>query len=124
MADVRMLAFFWFPRLDWLGGGRALENVPTGLFVRTDHDAPLLIQTERLDRKLTEVVGLGFEVRIVAIEPVHAPMWLEVGLLQDTPQTGATHRRALILLESRDQIIKTPPGGWTMIRGGLLGRDG
>src|SRR4029453_18252066 len=75
-----------------------------------------------MDIELTGVVGLGFEVWIVAIEPVHAPMRLEVCLLQDTPKTGATHGLPPMLLESGDQIVEAPPGGRTMIRGRFPGR--
>jgi len=96
----------------------------TGLFVGADHDAPLLVETERLDIELTDVVRFGLEVGIVAIEPVHTPMRLEVGLLQDTPQTGATHGPQSMLGECGDQIVETPSGGRTMIRGRFLGRYG
>ena len=122
MADVLVLALFRFARLHRLGGVRTLENLHTGLFVGADHDTPLLVETERLDIELTNVVRFGFEVGIVAIEPVHTPMRLEVGLLQDTPQTGATHGPQAMLGECRDQIVETPSGGRTMIRGRFLGR--
>src|SRR5918995_3713667 len=72
--------------------------------------------------ELTDIVRLGIEVWIVAVEPVHAPMRFEVRLLQETPEAGATHGlRPMALLEGPDQIIETPPGSGTMIRGGLLG---
>jgi hypothetical protein len=122
MADVLVLAFFRLARLHRLGRVRALENLPPSLFVGADHDTPLLGETERLDIELTHVVRFGFEVGIVAIEPVHTPMRLEVGLLQDTPQTGATHGPQAMLGECGDQIVETPSGGRTMIRGRFLGR--
>jgi hypothetical protein len=58
----------------------------------------------------------------VTVEPVDAPMRLEIGLLQEAPEAGATHGlRPRALLEGSNQIIKTPPGSGTMIRGGFLG---
>ena len=122
MADVLVLALFRFAWLYRLGGGRALQNLHTGLFVGADDDAPLLIETERLDIELTDSVRFGFEVWIVAIEPVDTPMWLEVCLFQNTPQTRATHGRPAMLEERCDQIVETPSGGRTMIRGRFLGR--
>src|SRR4029450_2829621 len=122
MADVLMLTFFRFARLHRLGGGSSLQNLHTGLFVGADDYAPLLVETERMDIELTDVVGLGFEVWIVAIEPVHAPMRLEVCLLQDTPKTGATHGGPPVLWGSGAQIVEAPPGGRTMIRGRFPGR--
>ena len=85
MADVLVLALFWFTRLHRLGGVRALYNVPTGLCVGADHDTPLLGETERLDIELADIVRFGFAVGIVAMQPVHTPMRLEIGLLQETP---------------------------------------
>ena len=76
-----------------------------------------------LSIELTDIACLGLEVWIVAVEPVHAPMRLEVRLLQHAPDTGATHRpRPLLLLEGRDHIIEAPPGGGTMRIGRFPGR--
>ena len=51
-------------------------------------------------------------------------MGLEVGLLQDPPQTGATHGPQTMLSACGDQIVETPAGGRTMIGGRFLGRYG
>jgi hypothetical protein len=96
--------------------------VHPGLFVGTAHDAPLVGETERLDIELTDIVRVGFAVRSAALEPVHTPMRLEVGLLQDTPQTRSTHGPQAMLWECSDQIVETPSGGRTRIPGRLLGR--
>src|SRR5215471_17942902 len=72
--------------------------------------------------KLTDRIGLGLKVGIVAVEPVHAPMRLEVRLLQDAPDAGATDGLPPMLRERCDQVVQTPPGGGTMIRGRFLGR--
>jgi hypothetical protein len=122
MADVLVLALFRCARLHRLGGVRAWYNLQPGLFVGADHDAPWLGETERRDRELTEVVRFGFAVGSVAIAPVHTPMRREVGRLQDTPQTGATHGPQSMLGECGDPIVETPSGGRTRIRGRFLGR--
>lgn len=122
MAEVCVLTLFRFAWLSRLGRGSSLEHVPAGLVVGAEDDAPLLGETERMDRALTHVVGRGVEVWIVALEPVHAPRRLEVCLLQETPKAGATHGLPPMLVESRDQIVETPPGGRTMICGRFPGR--
>src|SRR5919205_2150901 len=105
MADILGLAFFWLARLHWLGGRAALQNLHTRFFISADDYAPLLVKAQRMGIELTDVMRLGLEVGIVAIEPVHAPMRLEVGLLQDTPDAGATHGLQPMLRERRDQVV-------------------
>src|SRR5262249_9438310 len=92
MADILVLAFFWRARLHGLSGIAALQNLHPRFFIGADDEASLLIEAQRLEIELTDILRLGLEVGIVAVEPVHAPMRLEVGLLQDAPDTGATHR--------------------------------
>ena len=121
MADRLVLAFFWLARLHWLGGRAALQNLPTRFCIGADDHAALLVAVQRLDRELTEVMRLGLEVWIVAIEPVHASMRLEVGLLQETPEAGATHGLQPMRRECRVQVVKTPPSGGTMQRGRFPG---
>src|SRR5215510_3214526 len=124
MADILVLTFFGLARLHGLGGIAALENLHAGFFIGTDDEASFLVEAQRLEIELTDIIGLGFEVGIVAVEPVHTTMRLEVGLLQDAPDTGATDGRQPMLRERSDQVVQTPPGGGTMIRGRLLGRHG
>jgi len=90
MADILVLAFFGLARLHGLGGIAALQNLHPRFFIGADDEASLLVEAQRMDIELTDVIRLGLEVWIVAIEPVHAPMRLEVCLLQDTPDAGAT----------------------------------
>jgi hypothetical protein len=123
MADGLVRAFFRFARLHRVGRGRAVENLHPSLCVGADHDTPLLVETERLDIELTNGVRFGFEVGSVALEPGHTPMRLEVGLLQETPPTGATQGPQALLGECGDQIVETPSGGRTMRRGRFLGRS-
>jgi hypothetical protein len=122
MADVFVFPLFWFPRLYRLGGVGTWEHRPPRFFVGTDDAAPWVEATERLRRELTDIVRLGVAVGIVAVEPVHAPMRCEVGLLQEAPEAGATHGlRPQALPEGDDQLSQTPPGRGTMVRGGFLG---
>jgi hypothetical protein len=72
--------------------------------------------------ELTDSLRLGLKVGIVAVEPVYAPMRLEVRLLQDAPDARATDGLQPMLRERGDQVVQTPPGGGAMIRGRFLGR--
>src|SRR5215813_7433004 len=103
MADILVLAFFWLARLHGLGGKTALQNLHPRFFISADDEASLLVEAQRLVIELTDSLRLGLKVGIVAVEPVHAPMRLEVGLLQDTPNAGATHGLQPMLPERGDQ---------------------
>src|SRR5262245_11512319 len=116
MADILVLAFFGLARLHGLGGIAALENLHPCFFIRADDEASLLVKAQRLAIELTDILRLGLKIGIVAVAPVHAPMRLEIGLLQDTPDAGATDGLQPMLRECGDQVVQTPPGGGTMIR--------
>ena len=76
-----LLAFFGFA---WLGQNRgmlALEDLHAGLFVAADDQFAVLIQDRSCNVELADVLGLGVEVGIVAIEPVNAAMRLQIGLV-------------------------------------------
>src|SRR5262245_55214126 len=122
MTDILVLAFFWLARFHGLGRIAALENLHARFFIGADDDTALLVEAQCMDIELTDIIGLGLEVCVVTIEPVHAPMRLEVCLLQDTPDAGATHGLQPLLRERRDQVIKTPPRGGTMIHRRFPGR--
>src|SRR2546423_4399109 len=122
MADILVLAFFWLARLDGLGGIAALQNLHPRFFISADDEASFLVKAQSMAIELTDILCLGLKVGIVAVEPVHAPMRLEVCLLQDAPDTGATQGLQPLLRERRDEVVQTPPGGETMIRGRFPGR--
>jgi hypothetical protein len=122
MTDILVLAFFGLARLHGLGGIAALQHVHPRFFIRAHDEASLFVEAQRLAIELTDILRLGLKVGIVAVEPVHAPMRLEVCLLEDTPDAGATHVREPMLRERGDQVVQTPPGGGTMIRSWFPGR--
>src|SRR6476659_3745382 len=123
MPDVLVLAFFWLARLDGLGRIAALENLHPCFFISADDEASFLVKAQSLAIELTNILRLALKVGIVAVEPVHTPMRLEVGLLQDAPDAGATEGLQPMLRECCDQVVQTPPGGGTMIRGRLPRAD-
>src|SRR6267378_6615811 len=122
MADVLVFAFFWLARLHRLGGVAALQNLHTRLFIGADDHTSLLVEAQRLDIELADIMRLRLEVWIVAVEPVYATMRFEVSFLQDTPEAGATHGLPPILLKSSDQIVEAPPRGGATIGRRFPGR--
>src|SRR3954464_6542595 len=105
MADILVLAFFWLTRLDGLGGIATLQHLHPRFFISADDEAALLVEVQRMEIELTDIMRLGLKVRIVAVEPVHAPMRLAVGLLQEAPDAGATDGLQPMLWERGDQIV-------------------
>src|SRR5262249_45678469 len=117
MPDILVLAFCGRAWLDGLGGITTLQSLHPCFFIRADDETPFLVKAQRLEIELTDILGLGLKVGIVAVEPVHAPMGLEVGLLQDAPEARATDGLPPMLRECCNHVVQTPPGGGTM-RGG------
>src|SRR5262252_10130148 len=63
----------------------------------------------------------GLKVRVVAVQPIDAAMGFEVRLLQNTPDTRTTHGPGVTLQQRGDQVVKTPAGGWAVVRGRFTG---
>ena len=110
------------PRLGWFGGRFALQHLHASFFIAADHQAALAISFQGLDVELTNGVGFGSKVFIMTVEPVLALVGLEIYFVQDTPDAGATDGLLPMLRERCDQVVQTPPGSGTMIRGWFPGR--
>ena len=122
VADVFVLAFFGFARLDQNGGMLALKDLHAGLFIGADDQLALLIQDGSLDVQLANILSFGVEVGIVAVEPVDAAMRLEVGLVQNTPNGGTMHRFVGVPIDQdRREIVKAPLTGDAVMRAGFAG---
>src|SRR5262245_65753088 len=88
----------------------ALENLHAGLFVDTDDETTVLIETQGVDIQVADVLGLGLERRGMAIEPVYAPMRFEVRIVENPPEGGAAHRPGpRVVTEGSSHVIETPP---------------
>src|SRR5437763_15110332 len=116
MADILVLAFFWLARLDGLGGIAALQNLHPRFCISAEDEASFLVKAQSMAIELTDILGRGLKVGIVAVEPVHAPMRLESSLLPDAPDTGATEGLQPMLRDRGDQVVQDPPAGARMIR--------
>lgn len=122
MADILVFTFFRLARLYWLGRIGTLQNLHARLFVGTDDHTALLVEAQRIDIEERQVMGLGLEGRVMAVEPIDAAMRFEVGLMENPPDAGATHRPVqTLLVEGCDHVVETPAGGRTVVSSRLAG---
>jgi hypothetical protein len=68
MADILVLPFLWLARLRGLRRIFSLQNLHAGLFIRTDHHAPVLVEAQGVDIQLANVLRFRVKRRVVAIE--------------------------------------------------------
>jgi len=122
MAAIGVLAVFGLARWPRRGGKAALPPLQARFFSSAEDAAAFVGEAPRLERKRTDRLRLGLTVRSVAVEPVHAPVRLEGGLLQHAPEARATPALRPLLPACGDQVVQPPPGGRAMICGWVLGR--
>ena len=122
VADVFVFASFGFARFDQNRGMFSLEDLHAGFFVSANDQLAMLIQDESLDIQLADVLGLGVEVGIVAVEPIDAAMGFDVGGIQDTPDGGARHRFVGVTVDQLDRkIVEAPLAGDAIMLAGFAG---
>ena len=98
------------PRLGQLRGMFALEHLHACLFVDTDDETAVLIETQGVDIPVADVPRLGRECWGMALEPVHAPMRCEVRIVENPPEGGAAHRPGSdVVAEGSRHVIEAPP---------------
>src|SRR4029453_18578456 len=68
-----------------------------------------------------QMARFGLKVWVVAVEPIDTAMGFEVRLIQQTPDTGTTHRPEPSLMEGGDQVVKAPTRGGAVVRRGFMG---
>jgi len=84
-----------------------------------------VIQTGGVDIQVTDAPSFRIKIGVMAMEPVHAPMWFAVHILKNLPECGAAHRWGCGLVAARrHQIIYAPACCWAMTRRGFLCREG
>lgn len=122
VADVFVFAFFELAGSGEFRGILTLQDLHAGLFVAADDQLAALIQDGGLDVQPADVLSLGVEVGIVAVEPVDAAVRLQIGRIQDTPDGGTAHGFAGMLVdEGERQIVQAPLTGHTVMLGGRAG---
>jgi hypothetical protein len=120
--DVFVFASFGFARFDQDRGMFSLEDLHAGFFVGTDDQLAMLIQDGSLDIQLADVLGLGVEVGIVAVEPIDAAMGFDVGGIQDTPDGGARHRFVGVAVDQLGgEVVEAPLTGDAIMLAGFAG---
>lgn len=122
VTDVFMLAFFGFA---WLGQNRgmfSLEDLHAGFFVRANDQIAVLIEDGSLDVQLADVLSLGVEVGIVAVEPIDTAMGFDVGRVEDTPDGAARHRFVGMAVDQLGrEIVEAPLTGDAIMLAGFAG---
>lgn len=121
MADILVFAFLGFPRDHRLGGVFALQNLPTSLFIRTNNQPVVRKEAEGVEVQGTDRLRFRVKVRVVAIEPIDTAMGFEVRLVQNAPDTRATHGSEAPLLEAGHQTVQAPARSVAVVRRGLTG---
>src|SRR5271157_1167518 len=81
----------------------------------------VLVHHGSLDVQLANLLSLGVEVGVVAVEPVNTPVRFQVGFFKNPPDRRATHGQVMSspVDQGSGQVIQRPPGGGTIL---LVGR--
>lgn len=125
VADVFVFAFFGFAGLDRNCWMLPLEDLHAGLLVAADDEFAVLMQDRRLDIELADVLGLGVEIGIVAVEPIDALVRFDVGRLQDSPDGGTRHRLVGVAIDQFGRkIVEAPLTGGAIVLAGFAGGQG
>ena len=82
----------------------------------------MLVQCGSLEVELADFQSLAVEVGIVAVEPVDAAVWLQVGIVQDALDGGAGHGFLGVAIgEDGGQVVKAPLTGDAVVLAGFAG---
>src|SRR5208337_3356316 len=121
ISDIVLLTSRGLARLSRLRGMGTAQGLHPRLFITANHQSTLFVHHGCLDVQLTYGLSLGVEVRVVAVQPVNAPMRFQVGLVKGPPNRGPTHGRGMSSLvdQGGSQVIQRPPSGETVL---LFGR--
>ena len=75
-----------------------------------------------MDVQLADVLRLGVEVRIVAVEPIDTAMGFDVGRSQNTPDGRARHRFVGMAVDQLGrEIVEAPLTGDAIMLAGFAG---
>src|SRR5512135_102828 len=92
IADIVLLTSCGLAGLSRLRGMGTAQGLHSRLFITANNQSSLLVHRGRSSIQLTDRLSLGVEVRVVAVEPVNAPMWFQIGFVKGPPDRGPTHR--------------------------------
>src|SRR5208283_2174720 len=80
------------------------------LFITANHQSTLLVHHGSLDIQLANLLSLGLEVGVVAVEPVNTAVRFQVGLVKNPPDRRATHGQVMSIPvdQGGGQVIPAP----------------
>ena len=125
ISDVVLLTSLGFAGLSRLSGVGTAQCLHSRLFITANHQSTLLVHQGSLDVQLANLLSLGVEVGVMAVEPVNTPVWFQVGLVKNPPDRRPTHDQVVSspVDQRGSQVIQRPPrGGTTLLVGRAAGQ--
>jgi hypothetical protein len=126
VADVIVLAFLGLAGLGRLRRIGAAQCLHPRLLITANQQPTLLIHRGSLDIQLANLVGLGVEVGVMAVEPVDAPMRLEIGFVEDSEDRRAAHGPVMVgsIDQRGGQVVQGPASGRRLVVGNRTAGQG
>src|SRR5208283_2121889 len=120
ISDVVLLTSLGLAGHSRLCGVGTAQCLHSRLFITANHQSTLLVHHGSLDVQLANLLCLGVEVGVVAVEPVNTPVRFQVGLFKNPPDCRPTHGQSMIALvdQVESKVIQRPPGGRTILFAG------
>ena len=121
ISDVVLLTSLGLAGHSRLCGVGTAQCLHSRLFITANHQSTLLVHHRSLDVQLANLLSLGVEVGVVAVEPVNTAVRFQVGLVKNPPDRRPTHGQVMSIPvdQGSGQVIQRPPGGGTIL---LVGR--
>ena len=109
-------------RLCGVGTAQCLHS---RLFITANHQSTLLVHHRSLDVQLANLLSLGVEVGVVAVEPVNTAVRFQVGLVKNPPDRRPTHGQVMSspVDQGGSEVIQRPTGGGTTLLFGCAARQ-
>src|SRR5208337_2519431 len=125
ISDVVLLPSLGFAGLSRLSGVGTAQCLHSRLFITANHQSTLLVHQGSLDVQLANLLSLGVEVGVMAVEPVNTPVWFQVGLVKNPPDRRPTHGQVMSspVDQGGSEVIQRPTGGGTTLLFGCAARQ-
>ena len=117
ISDVILLTSLGLAGHSRLCGVRTTQCLHPRLFITANHQSTLLVHHGSLDVQLANLLSLGVEVGVVAVEPVNTAVRFQVGLVKNPPDRRPTHGQVMSIPvdQGGSEVIQRPTGGGTTL---------
>ena len=125
ISDVVLLTSLGLAGHSRLCGVRTAQCLHSRLFITANHQSTLLVHHRSLDVQLANLLSLGVEVGVVAVEPVNTAVRFQVGLVKNPPDRRPTHGQVMSspVDQGGSEVIQRPTGGGTTLLFGCAARQ-